>query len=740
MIFRRLVAILLVLIIPAVFFVGCGNKRKVKYGYNGEVNISTVSSQKVAENSNLILHWDDTAKCILLENKLTGKVWSNVPMDMYEQGKTCSTLDISVQNMELYQSEFVSGEKAFESGRISCEKIDNGIKTTYYFDDVEISIPVLYTLREDSLLVSINSAEIQEKAEKYRLVYASISPKLCSVMQNTENSYIFVPEGNGALMYTNVDVDGSREVEIGSSNVASHSVSSSSNPSESSGMRVFGIKDNENAMVCIAEQTPGAVGIYASAGDKKSDYSNVYATYNFVDYDYFYGKATNSGAVRHLSDRCQSTISVGYYPLSNEDADYNGMAKKYREYLEKTGYISGEKVKANSPYSVTFLGGVMTTSSILGIPVKTFKNMTTFADTQEIIKKLSEDTGIKPVVRLRGYTKTGINIGEIAGGYSFSSKLGSDKERKALEKYCEENDIPLYSEFEMIKYSNSGSGFSYSTDSAKTAILYPAEQSGVNVPLRDYNADSTFRFLKRSQLSKAVSKLAETIKKQDIKGVCLSSLGELSYSDYSDSIDYAVTSSMDTDTKEFVLKLKETGSKVSASAATFFAAGLVDTVFDAPLDISGNYNYDVEIPFYQLVYSGVTPIYSSAVNTSDEPQKKIMMAASTGTGLGFTLVNYFEKSYMETATEKLYSCVFEENADLIKRSLDKYNEIYKAIDNSKIKSYELMENNITKTVFENGVVIYANNSSDIVESPIGKLNGYGFGVEREEYEESKQEN
>ena len=33
---------------------------------------------------------------------------------------------ISVQDMELYQSEFISGEEPLNSNKISCEKIDNG--------------------------------------------------------------------------------------------------------------------------------------------------------------------------------------------------------------------------------------------------------------------------------------------------------------------------------------------------------------------------------------------------------------------------------------------------------------------------------------------------------------------------------------------------------------------------------------------------------------------------------------
>ncbi len=728
---KKIVSILLVIIIPVVVFFVCRDEETVKYGYNGDAKISTLSSQTVAQNSNLALNWDDNAKCIVLENKKTGKWWTNVPREIYERGETCSTLDISVQDMEFYQTEFISGEEPLDSGKISCEKIENGVELTYYFDKVKIAVPVSYVLRDDSLLVTIDGAKIQEDGKKYRLVYASVSPKLCSVKQGTEEAYLFVPEGNGALMYTNVNADGHRKVEIGTANVAAHDVGSSASAPESSGMRVFGIKDKTDAMVCIAENTPGAVGIYASAGDRKSDYASVYSVFYFVDYDYFYGKASNSGAVRHLSDRYSSKISVGYYPLENENADYNGMAKKYREYLIKAGYIKENKTSISSPYSLTILGGVMTTTTVMGLPVQSLKKMTSFNEAKDIIKDITDITGEKPVIRLKGFTESGINFGEIAGGYAFASELGDDNERKALENYCKKNNIPLYSEFEMIKYSESGSGFSYSSDSAKTAILYPAEFSPVNVPLRDFNSDVKIRYLKRSKIGEAVNTLIDTIKDEKISGVSIASLGSISYSDYSENIKYGVTGRMEKDTKDYFLKIKKTGAGIAANSATYFAAGLVDTVFDAPLDVNGKLYYDVEIPFYQLVYSGVTPLYSSAVNTASIPERKIMMAASTGTGLGFTVVDYFEKSYMETAAEKLYACVYKENTQFIKSSLENYGEIYKAINGSKIESYELLENDVTKTVFENGVTVYANHSSNEVETPIGNLGKYGFGMERE---------
>ena len=90
--------------------------------------------------------------------------------------------------------------------------------------------------------------------------------------------------------------------------------------------------------------------------------------------------------------------------------------------------------------------------------------------------------------------------------------------------------------------------------------------------------------------------------------------------------------------------------------------------------------------------------------------------------------------FKKEASEKLYSMCFEDNFDLIKSAVEEYAPIYEKIKNSKISRYDILENNITKTTFENGVCIYANHSNETRVSPIGELEGYGFAMGGENVE------
>ena len=59
-------------------------------------------------------------------------------------------------------------------------------------------IPVDYVLREDSVEVSVNTANIQEDTNKVASI--AICPFWCSAQNDVEDSYIFYPSGSGTLI------------------------------------------------------------------------------------------------------------------------------------------------------------------------------------------------------------------------------------------------------------------------------------------------------------------------------------------------------------------------------------------------------------------------------------------------------------------------------------------------------------------------------------------------------------
>ena len=90
-----------------------------------------MSSQTIAENDKLKLDYNEEFRSISITNKISGKVWSNVVVDENGETESTSTMSISVQNMQIYQyASYYSGLN--DNVKVSVEKIENGIKYTYY--------------------------------------------------------------------------------------------------------------------------------------------------------------------------------------------------------------------------------------------------------------------------------------------------------------------------------------------------------------------------------------------------------------------------------------------------------------------------------------------------------------------------------------------------------------------------------------------------------------------------------
>lgn len=727
---RRILLVALVLIF-AFSVVGCKSDVHTLDKYDKSKAAVSVSTQTVASNSSYELLWDDEAKCVLLKCLSTGKIWSNIPYEYLLEGGSSaninSTLNISVMNLTNRQINPVRGYiDAVTDGRVFSQKIDDGIKVTYCFDKYEISVPVYYRLRNDSLCVSIDSSEIKEGHEDYSLVSVTPAPFMCSTQNHVQGNYLFVPSGCGALMYADERAEEARKFSgevYGTDGTRLNSIVLANE--EPIRLPVFGAKNGNDAILGILEKGAGAAFIEAEAGNYKTGYSNIYASFYVRGYDVFEEDIEDLTLTSEL--RSQGEFSVGYYPLSGKDANYNGMAKTYAGYLNENNALDKNTVKQSS-YGIEIMGGTNVTVSVLGIPKEKLVAMTTFAQANKIITELGGSISEKPAVLLSGFGKSGINPnGYIAGGYTFPSLFGTDKERKALESVCLEAGVPLYTDFDIIRFDKSGNGFSTISDKAKTAILKASEQYPVNNPLRQFDKTQGYHLLKRSLLNKAYDKLAKFCEKEDVSAISLLTLGSVAYSDYTEN-KYYVKGNIESDVSKILNAAKDRGFPV-ASGANAYAAASSETVFDVPLE-NGHYDaLDVQIPFYQIVFRGRVALYSTAINTADNPRKQLMLAATSGTGLGFSLIGSYNNNYMESNTEKLYSMYYSDNKEYMSDVLSdssQYNRLFSAISNAGIESYEILSSQVSKTIFDNGVIVYGNHSNKSVETEIGELGAYEF--------------
>lgn len=728
---RKTVSLIMVLLLVA-GLTACKKTAKVPYDVNAP--ISTTESGLIDSNSDYELIWDDENKCVSLKCLKNEKIWSSIPYEYLNEGGSSatvnSTLNISVVNtVTMKQDELRGYQECVENGRIASEKTDKGIKVTYHFDNYRISVPVVYTLREDSVAVTVKTKEIVEAGD-FDLISFSIAPYLASANNTDTGAYLMIPSGSGALMNVEENADSTRKYSAAVyGEDASRIQPEILIENEQIYLPVFGaVQSDGNAIMGIIESGAAAAEINAEAGNSRTGWSNVnskfyvrgydsYPTTQFIwsyqDLDYF------------SKDIYDMEVTVGYYPLYDMDANYNGMAKRYREYLEEKGQLISCDTNY-SPYALSLVGGAQKTVATGGVPHKVTSVVTTFSQAKDIISEISSSSSAALQVQLIGFGNNGLDIGKIAGGYSFSSEFGSDKERKALEKFCKDKKIGLYTDFDVIRFTEGSNGFSYLSDAAKSASLAVAESYLINIPLRNYDKTTEYRFLKKSQIFEAVEKLVKTAEKKEISGISLSSLSSVAYSDFSED-KHGVKGETEIIAKQSFDMLKKANIKTAASAANSYAANVAEVLFATPINNGNHDAFSQWIPFYQMVFAGVKPMYSSYINLEADSSSAIMRALASGSGLGFAISASYDKDLSVSKTFPLYGTVYEDNKQLIQETVKKYDTYYKAIHGAKISKFTNLENGVSLTEFDNGVKIYVNHSkksavvSDIELEPLSAV-------------------
>ena len=719
--FKKIFAFMSAIIL--VFLCGCSGNKTVYKDFPEA--LETVASSNIASNKNLTLEYDSKTHNLSLKDINSGKIWTAVKGNEEYN----SPIYIEYINSKNLMKENIKSLNSSECNiRVGSENIKDGIKLVYYFDEIGISVPVSYTLRSDALAVTVDFNEAYEKENK--LLSVSVAPFFCSVKNNTEDSYLLVPTGSGAIMYPDERPDGVRSYNgfIYDSDPATI-VPENLNEETAIRLPIIAVKDGNNALLSIIEEGDNYAYVTANAGDESTGFSNVYTTFYARGYDINDVSDNLVGTVKNDIYQVTDTIdnkkaTAVFYSLSGDNANYIGIAEKYREYLQSKDYI--KQTVSENPYALYITGGAQISELVLGFSVKKTKALTTFSQAEEIIKDITEKTNTKASVQLKGYGKSGLTVKKIAGGYGFSSVFGKEAARKSLEKYCKDNGINLFTDFDLIYFSAMGSGYNTLTNAVKSAMHRKVKLYYKDKALWNYEKEAEkYYLLNRSELSNAVEKLKKTASKKEISNISLSSLGKTAYSDYSES-KYHSRGKIKEDVQSYINSLKEKGKKVATESANAYAAVVSDSIFETQLD-NGYYNsFDALIPFYQMVFKGYVPMYSTAVNTTESFDKSVMLAVQSGTSLGFSVVSEYNSEFADTPFTDLYASGYIGSKKLIADTVNAHKEYYSAISGQTIAEYEYISASVTKTVFSNGVTVFANHSDKTVLSPAGELKPYGF--------------
>lgn len=729
---RILLSLLLCGCLSVSYLSGCTDKAVRDFVYKTPNGYTDVNDAEVAKNDKYTLHYSSDHVISLISND-DGIVWSSVP-DSYlklsadEQNSKTDLIFRSPVIIEYFDEQYeIKTAYAYESvipnGNMTTKLIDNGIRIIYFFETAEISVPVEYILHDDGLEVRLVIKEIRE-GKVNKLCSVALLPGLATV-KNTDSkeNYIFMPSGSGTLMYT----DGGKRIERRAS-IPVYGIDPTQSANEQientteCRLPVFGVRESNGGLLAVLDENSELAYIEADTGDEIVGYGYVYPTIHVRGTDTI-NSTDQWGSKKSISIHCENIVgveyaSVKYYPLKKYESDYVSMAKRYSEIL------FGDKVSEEEsiPLNIQFYGGVIAEKQIIGISFDEFVKLTDLDDVKNFLETIGKEIKYTPSALLKGFGSSGVSYGKLCGDFTISKKLGGTKGFKSLKEFCENNGSKVILDVDAILFSKGANGIS---GVAKKVSDLKAMYNSFNIITKRSDKESVKPYiLARDKLARVGNEVAEFAEEKSVNYINLSTLGKISYSDYRDPTTYC-SANMSADFENFAKLLNEVKCQITSSDANAYAAKCSSVIFNVPISSSKYDGFDLDVPFYQIVFKGRTAMTTTPLNLSADRKTIFLKAIESGIGINYSVCKNWDFRLARSQNKELS---FSDYGGIKTEIIENGKEIRDVCNTLHGAEIVAHQNNgeYSITTFSNGYVTIVNYGENEVNTPYGKVEPKGY--------------
>jgi hypothetical protein len=664
-----------------------------------------------AENERLALYVDDDTAVLALENKENGFIWWSSPLNANRDTEAAEVKTAELQSSMVLtygdtDSFTVTNLRSRSAASVQVTDLENGVKITYRYEKCGITVPVSYTLCEDYLSVSVECDEIEESmADEGKKATQLTLLGSFGAASSQEDGYFVLPDGCGALVYFN---NGKENAKSYSQPVYGRDITDvpvvKPAVTEEIYMPVYGIVREDNAMAVVIAEGDGNATLNCSvSGQSLSSYNLCSFSFRLRGSD-TYLMAGNDGSsltVFESGDIKTERITLRYYPIAKQGADYTDVANTYRSYLLGDGGVTAKASSDTASLYLSLYGGTMKSRSILGIPVSVKNAVTGYDEAQEIVSSLV-DAGVDDMVVIyNAWTDAGISgkVDMLAGA---SGTLGGYNDFQELTEYLEEQNIAFYPAVNNKTFS-SGGGYNTYRDTAirisgsysrQLTYSYPYGVQDTSVKTRALLSPDCFTEIYRNIASRYAQK--------GLTGVSLGEMTSTLWGDYGKK-------SMSRDDTEAVLKnsyadIADAGLSLLADGCAAYAFPYADRISSVPLQSSGFDLFDADIPFYQLVMHGILPLAGTAINGSTDINDAFLKCIAAGCNPSFDMIYAEADDLKDTELDVYYYAHYAYWTDTAAAQYRLADKILSTVSDCTITAY-VREGDISVTTYDNGTEI-----------------------------------
>ena len=377
------------------------------------------------------------------------------------------------------------------------------------------------------------------------------------------------------------------------------------------------------------------------------------------------------------------------------ETSYVGMAKAYREYLEKKGILTrltSEDVQKDIPLYIETFGAIWSTKKVLSVPVEVTIPLTSFDDIVTMHTDLT-NSGITNInFIMKGYTEGGLELEAIPYNLKWEKAVEGEYDFEELTAYAKEKNFGIFPDFDFVFFRNNSlfDGLTLSKHAIKTIDDRYTGKREYSATKQTYISYYDLA-LSPAYFSRFYEKLTENYLEYQPIGISVSTLGKYLNSDFDEEEPYNRE-----DSKQFTINafkyLSENYGKVATEGGNAYTWQYVDYITDIALDSSRYSQSAAAVPFLGMVLHGYVQFAGTAVNMEGNIDYAMLKAIESGASLKYILSyqNTNELKEWETLS-KYYSVKYEYWQDDVVAMYNEINSVLSGVQTSLITKHEFIE-------------------------------------------------
>ncbi|WP_054027839.1 DUF5696 domain-containing protein [Bacillus sp. FJAT-28004] len=590
------------------------------------------------------------------------------------------------------------------------DNVENGTADAASAARAEFTIPILYTLDNEQLIVSIPGKELQFNAE-YPIATVQLL-KHFGAADAKESGYLFVPDGAGALIKLN---SGKHQAEPYNlpvyGNDGTYNVKEKIQTNEMTRLPVFGMKRSDHALFGVIENGDAMASITADVSGRNDSYNTVGGKFQITAMDFYtLTSGTKTSSVPMFQKkRYEGDLAIRYSFLSGDASDYVGMATEYRNYLVDKFNIKRLSETDDSPFVMELVGAFRVDKSFLGIPYEATETLTSFAEAQSLLQELMDSDIHKIDLRYVGWFNDGIRHSS-PSKINVVNKLGGKDGLRELADFAEKNGIGFYPDTAFLeKYKGSGGSATWLDRGDAKVYLY-------NPVMYDQDTSKFSHYiLSPATLPKQINGFMADYKALGLKGLSLRDMGDQVNSDYNPDKTITRQEALEM-IKTQTNKLKLQAQSIMVNGGNAYSLPYADVIVNAPTKSSLMNITDQDIPFYQIALHGYYDLAGLPYNMDDKqnPRLSMLKALETGSSLYYQWYASDSTKVKDTDYDNLYALNYKDWLDEAVQLYKEANGVLSKVRNQVIVKHRNIVPGVVETTFQNGYVITINYNNKAV--------------------------